>query len=224
MSKKISKKIHIVWVGDESKCPINCIDTWRKLNPLWEVKIWSNQDLLSYGWYNSKHIESMWSQELNGVADLMRWEILYREGGFALDADSICIRPLEDWLFEPECFTCYENEIVRPGLLAAGYVYARPNSSFIRTIIEDLYVKPSVTENRAWFTVGPMQLTRIWQQTRYAGLTIYPSHYFIPNHPETPYYKGTGHVFAKQFWASTKNSYDKLHEYTDNELKDIMIN
>jgi mannosyltransferase OCH1-like enzyme len=29
----------------------------------------------------------MYPKELNGVADIMRYEILYREGGIALDAD-----------------------------------------------------------------------------------------------------------------------------------------
>ena len=58
-------------------------------------------------------------QVWEGVADMMRWEILDQHGGFAVDADSICIRPLEDWLFEPRIFACWENEIARPGLASA---------------------------------------------------------------------------------------------------------
>ena len=79
----IPKIIHIVWVGDERKRPDNCIQTWRMLHPDWEIKIWGNDSLTEYAWVNAKHIQAMWLRELNGVADMMRWEILYRGQGEA---------------------------------------------------------------------------------------------------------------------------------------------
>ena len=107
----IPKKLHIVWVGDESKRPDNCISTWVRLNPDWEIRVWGNADLAKESWRNAKHIVDMSSRELNGVADLMRYEILYYHGGFAIDADSVCVKPLEDWLLNAPEFTCWENEI-----------------------------------------------------------------------------------------------------------------
>ena len=62
----------------------------------------------------------MYSRELNGVADIMRYEILFNEGGIALDADSLCLRPLEDWVLESAAFAAWEHEHIRPGLIAAG--------------------------------------------------------------------------------------------------------
>jgi len=100
----IPKKLHFVWVGDESKRPDNCIQSWAKLNPEYEIVIWGNTALAEYSWVNKKHMDAMYSRELNGVADLMRYEILFNEGGIALDADSLCLRPLEDWLLEPAAF------------------------------------------------------------------------------------------------------------------------
>ena len=75
----IPKIIHIVWVGDERKRPDNCIQTWRVHHPDWEIKVWGNDSLKDHAWVNAKHIQAMWLHELNGVADMMRWEILYRE-------------------------------------------------------------------------------------------------------------------------------------------------
>lgn len=215
---KIIKKLHFVWVGDESKCPNNCIDTWRKFNPEWEIIIWGNDSLFNGKWMNSLHIKKMWDRELNGVADMMRWEILYHHGGFALDADSICLRKLEDWLFEPECFASWESEIVRPGLIAAGYVYSLPSHPFIGQIIHDIHNRPTVVDQRAWASVGPGAITRAWNNNKYSNLTIYPSHYFIPNHPEMPEYSGSGQVFARQFWASTMNGYNQLHNKSVEDL------
>lgn len=208
----IPKIIHIVWVGDESKRPDNCIETWRKLNPGWNVRVWGNSELLGLPWLNKKHMGQMFQRELNGVGDLLRWEILYNIGGFAVDADSICLSPLPDWLTEHEVFACWENELVRPGLIAAGYVGARPNNPFIGQIVVDINAEESVIDRPAWVSVGPRRITDSWQKYRYNGLSILPSHYFIPEHPEAEPYKGEGHKFARQFWASTFNKYDTLHQ------------
>ena len=72
----IEKKLHFIWIGDETKCPHNCIDTWRNLNPQYEVKIWGNSELESYGWNLGGWMQEMSTHELCGVADLMRYEIL----------------------------------------------------------------------------------------------------------------------------------------------------
>ena len=37
-------------------------------------------------------------EEINGKADIIRWEILYEYGGVFVDADSICIEPIDDHL------------------------------------------------------------------------------------------------------------------------------
>ncbi len=207
----IPKLLHIVWVGDESKRPDNCIQTWVKKNPEWVVKVWGNEDLARESWRNAKHIQDMSRQELSGVADLMRYEILYYYGGFAVDADSICVKPLEDWLLDASEFTCWESEIHRPGLLAAGYLAAERGSPFIGQIIEDLHELDTVVDRMAWQSVGPLRLTETWQKYKYHNLTVYPSHYFIPEHFAGGAYTGNGHVFAKQYWASTKNLYDSLY-------------
>ena len=103
----IPKTLHIIWVGDDRKRPDNCIRTWVERNPGWTVTLWGNDDLANYGWYNARHMREMAPLELNGVADLMRWEILYNEGGFVVDADSSCTRPLDDWLLESEAFAWF---------------------------------------------------------------------------------------------------------------------
>ncbi len=204
----IPKKLHFVWVGDESKRPDNCINTWREKNPDYEVVIWGNERLRSYGWINAAHIKDMASHELCGVADLMRYEILYREGGIALDADSICLNPLEDWLLKPDAFAHWEQELTRPGLLgtvALGSVLENP---FYGECIRLLKLKDSVVHDRAWKTTGPQHLTDLFRQTGY-DLTIYPSHYFIRDHFSGTHYSGTGHCFATQLWGSTKG-YDGI--------------
>jgi len=207
----IPRTLHVIWVGDEAKRPDNCIATWRHHNPDWTVRVWGNDDLATYGWVNARHMRAMAGRELNGVADIMRWEILYNEGGFVVDADSICERPLEPWLFEGEAMACWENELVRPGLIAAGYVASVPDNPFIGQMILDLQKLPRVDDRMAWQSVGPLFLTECHRQYQYAGLTIWPSHLFIPRHFSGATYNGGAAPFATQVWGSTLKCYDELH-------------
>lgn len=208
----IPRTLHVIWVGNEARRPDNCIATWRQHNPDWTVRVWGNQELADYGWVNARHMKAMAVRELNGVADLMRWEILYNEGGFVVDADSICQRPLAPWLFEGEAMACWENELVRPGLIAAGYVASVKENPFFGQMILDLENAPCVDDRMAWQSVGPLFLTECHRLHQYAGLTIWPSHLFIPQHFSGAEYSGGTAPFASQAWGSTLKCYDELYQ------------
>ncbi|MDE8654590.1 glycosyltransferase [Novosphingobium album (ex Liu et al. 2023)] len=208
----IPKTFHFIWVGDESRRPDNCIKTWIDAHPDWEIRLWGNEELDGVEWHNARHIAEMRQREWNGVADMMRWEILHALGGVVFDADSICLRPLDDHLLDCAAFTCWENEIVRPGLLAAGYFGCEAGNPFVARIIEDIAARPSVVDELAWKTVGPLRLTESYRQARYSPLRIYPSHYFIPRHFSGMTYEGSDPVYAEQLWGSTRKAYDAIHK------------
>src|SRR5579864_8484330 len=178
----IPKIFHFIWVGDETKRPDNCIKTWVDAHPDWECQLWGNEELESQPWVNRDHMAAMRSREWNGVADMMRWEILNAHGGIVLDADSICVRPLDEELLDCLAFACWENEIARPGLIAAGYFGCEAGNPFVLKIIEDIAASATVVDDMAWKTVGPQRLTDCYRKFQYSPLRIYPSHYFIPRH------------------------------------------
>jgi len=206
----IPKIIHLIWVGDESKRPNRYIQSWVDHHPGWEIKLWGNEDLASRKWINKRHMNAMAKREWNGVADMMRWEILYEEGGILVDADSECIRPLPEWLLECEAFASWENELIRPGLIAAGYFGTIPGTKFLAALIERIRAKPTVVDREAWVSVGPLHLTKTWMDLKYGNLSILPSHFFMPTHHTGATYSGGGPVYALQEWASTQKSYDSL--------------
>jgi len=206
----IPRILHIIWVGDDSRRPGRCIQTWVDHHPDWTVKLWGNPQLEAGNWFNAEHMKAMAGKEWNGVADMMRWEILEAEGGVLVDADSVCVRPLPDWLLECEAFSCWENELVRPGLIAAGYFGSVPGTPFLAELIQGIKAKETVVDRMAWETVGPLHLTETWRRTQYGNLTILPSHFFIPRHFTGATYTGGGPVFARQEWGSTLRRYDAL--------------
>jgi mannosyltransferase OCH1-like enzyme len=209
--QRIPRILHVIWVGDESRRPDNCIGTWAKHHPDWTLKVWGNEELATHGWINARHMREMAKRELNGVADMMRWEILYDQGGFFFDADSFCTRPLDDWLLEQEAFAGWENELARPGLIGTCALATVPENPFIGQIIQDIKAAPSVVDRMAWQTVGPQRITDAYFKYRYTGLTILPSQFFMPHHFSGVSYTGGGTSYAGQEWGSTKRSYDTLH-------------
>lgn len=229
----IPKVLHFIWVGDESKRPDNCIETWRELHPDFEVRIWGNKERNREDWRLAKHIREMGETgQLYGVADLMRWEILLTHGGFALDCDSVCLQRLPDWLFECEAFTCWENEIECPGLLANGYVASKPRNPLIAFLVDRLEASPNLAWRprpwyrhkrkrfSAWKTTGPLAWTKAHQDHQYTDLTILPSHFFCPRHPSGRTYQGNGPVYCDQLFASSGQSiYNELHMLTPTELR-----
>lgn len=206
----IPKRLHIIWIGDESKRPDAFIDSWRCMNPTFSVRLWGNADLEESKWEFFPQIKVWLDQEINGAADVMRWELLYRHGGVAVDADSVCMRPLADWLLEPDCFAVWENEIEQPGLIACGALGCVPHHPLIGKILCDIAQDSNLTGGAAWEKVGPGRITETVRSNRYTGITIYPSHYFIPRHYSGLQYDGSGPIFAIQEWGSSFQSYGQL--------------
>ncbi|MEI7263706.1 glycosyltransferase family 32 protein [Pectobacterium carotovorum] len=208
----IPKVIHIIWIGDESKRPNESILSWVEKNPEWEVKLWGNDELAEYPWTNSKHMIEMANRgELCGVADLMRLEILYHEGGFYVDADSFCMKPLEDWLFHCNIFACWENEIAMPGLIANTYIAAEINNDLLGQMIIDLNNMSELPGQPAWIIVGPKFLTDSYHKYKYSKMIIWPSHLFLPTHHSGAKYDGDNtNAFARHEWGTTHNIYGNL--------------
>lgn len=217
----IPKSLNFIWVGDPTRQPNELIQSWASRHPGWGLRVWCNDDLTGRRWINARHMRTMARErQWNGVADLMRWELLLEFGGVFLDADSCCLRPLLDSFLECEAFACWENEIDRPGLIAAGYLGAGPGNSLITRIVSDISHIPSVSGQEAWACVGPQRLTDSWRAMGYDDLTILPSHYFIPRHYAGRVYHGGGPVFADQAWGSTYDNYslaDFTHAWTPGE-------
>lgn len=86
-----------------------------------------------------------------------------------------------------------------------------PANPFFVDLVETIHAKHSVTDGMAWQTVGPLCLTRAFRDYEYSGLTILPSHFFLPAHFAGRTYSGSGPVYALQEWASTRGTYSALH-------------
>jgi mannosyltransferase OCH1-like enzyme len=204
----IPKKLHFIWVGDESKMPKACIDTWVQKNPDYECVLWNN-DSLRETWINDRQLHEMLDKkDYAGASDIMRYEILFNEGGFYVDIDSVCLKPLEDWLLDCEAFAIWEQEHIRNNLIANGFMGSEQGSDFMKRCIDEVARRDCTEDKLAWLITGPMLVTDVYFKER-PNLTVYPSHFFLPKHHTGYVNPTTGHQFADHIWGSN-TGYDDM--------------
>ena len=197
--KRIPKIIHQIWIGDQSQRPVNLMQTWVDMNPEWEYRLWTDDNLPKM--VCQDQFDEI--DQLHGKADILRYEILYQHGGFYVDADSECISPLEDFLLDNDSFAGYENERVRGNLIANGYIASTKENDLMWILLCKIKKIPDINIKEPWQITGPQLVTDTVKETDYKELTVYPSHYFIPRHYSGVEYAGDGKVFARQYWGST---------------------
>lgn len=214
----IPKVIHQFWIGPK-KQPLPLMETWRNMNAGWDYMFWDETALGNHftdGLRNQQQYDDM--GELCGKCDIARLEILNKYGGFFIDADSICLAPLDDFLLLNDSFTCYENEFERGNLLACGYLASRPDNDLMKLLIEAVSridVKQVLeiadrsafdSSHRAWQLTGSGLLTSTVFRNKYTSISIYPSYYFIPSHYSGRKYVGPAKSYSDQLWGSTPGS------------------
>ena len=98
IGEHIPKKIHQIWIGPKQP-PIVWIDTWRKQyraqHPGWEYKLWTDAEVAEL----PMRMKDLYDKEAmyQCKADLLRLEVLWREGGIYIDADMVWLsKSLQD--------------------------------------------------------------------------------------------------------------------------------
>jgi mannosyltransferase OCH1-like enzyme len=109
----IPRFLHLIWVG-KSEQPdylAKHIQTWKELMPDWTIRLWTNEDLTTDeipGDILAKIHEADKGVE---KADILRYCIVEKYGGFYMDADVEPTRSLEPLLFMSDLVICHHAKI-----------------------------------------------------------------------------------------------------------------
>lgn len=218
MVQFIPKKLHLIWIGEDERRPTEWIESWRRNHPEWEFRLWGNEDRLSTSWICSRQIEALATAgRWEGVADVMRYEILCEHGGVYVDADSASVRPLDDCLLTTPMFAVWESEEHAPGLIANGFIGAVARHPALLAIIDRIrrlknplrMRKPWrlwTTPVAPWKTVGPALFTQVMRAQPDDQIRILPSALFLPDHFLAPDKKLETVVYARHFWQTTNRA------------------
>jgi hypothetical protein len=209
----IPKILHQIWIGSKP-APTNLMKTWKEKHPDFEYILWTEKEIEARRLQLTCIDKINMIPEINGKADIIRWEILYQYGGYFVDADSICIEPFDYYFSDKVAFATFENENVREGLIATGTMGFIPKHPLCLDIIHWINSNEStqlIKETRAWYSVGPGLLTKMLDTGKYKDVSIYPSHCFLPIHFTGPVYEGHKKVYGYQEWGTAKQSYDTMN-------------
>jgi hypothetical protein len=203
---KIPRKLGHIWIGPKQQ-PSQWMQSWIERHPDWEYTLYDN-DFLRKGTFRTRAQidEYMKRGAYAGAADLLRFEILYAQGGYMAGADSICVHPVDE-LFDDggSLYTVYENEFLR-GQLVAPIVAAAPGHPFLDLILSILEKTPPAELDQPWRTTGNLFIAELIETHR-PDIVIWPSHILIPEHFIGRKYSGTGKIYAHQMFGETTGAY-----------------
>jgi mannosyltransferase OCH1-like enzyme len=201
-----------IWIGPLEP-PIDWMRSWPAQNPDWDYRLYDNAFCQSRRFRNQTLIdEYMRRAEYAGAADLIRYELLLDHGGFIPEADSVCLRPVAPLFRSGNLFTVYENEFVR-GRLVSPILAAAPEHPFLQALVDRLASLPPDRLGTPWHTTGNLFVARMIEELEPA-ITIFPSHYFIPEHYTGVRYEGDGPIYAEQRFGTTRRAYRALGLWT----------
>lgn len=141
----IPKKVHYCWFGNNPKSQLikNCIASWKKYLPDWEVIEWNeeNYDVNKNAYVREAYDQRKWAF----VVDFARFDILDNYGGVFFDADVELLKPIPDALLTNHAFTGFESA----GRVAPGLVFAAEPGHYMLKEIMNVYQTKSFGEKRA---------------------------------------------------------------------------
>lgn len=123
----IPKIAHFVLLGDELSAKNHRnIETFRRLHPKWQIKIWTDESLDALNMVNKQAFENATSIERK-IA-IVSYEALNQFGGVSLSPLFTCIRSFDELNQSCEFFTVCSDE---PRELSPDVIGARPHHPII---------------------------------------------------------------------------------------------
>jgi mannosyltransferase OCH1-like enzyme len=128
----IPRIFHFVWVGP-NEIPAKtkeCIASWEKFNPGFQLKVWGNDDVRPF--LNQFTKDAIRKKKWAFAADFLRLAIVYAEGGIYLDTDMLALRPFDLNVLQNNFFIGEEaaNQV------SFGIFGAEPNSVVVQFMLK----------------------------------------------------------------------------------------
>jgi mannosyltransferase OCH1-like enzyme len=205
----IPKIMTHIWVGPKPP-PKKWMDSWIELHTDWEYTVFTDDTLSEYDFINRESIQYCLDNKVyTAAADIIRYELLYINGGFIPPADSLCMFNTDELFMDGDVdmsYCVYESETIRPNVVCPVYA-STPNHPFLKLLLNEISTIPVKNLHVPYISVGNLLVSKHLYKKERTDVKIFPSHYFVPNHFMGKRYSGTGKVYATQMWGSTLGKY-----------------
>lgn len=217
---RIPRVIHQIWLG--SPVPDRFFDwmnSWASMNG-WDYKLWTDEDASDYHLYNQYLYDN--AKDYGEKSDILRYEILFREGGLYVDVDFECLKP--DLLTQfNKSFDFYvgfqpiEHKHIGYSFMIGNAIIASvPGHPILSKVIKNMTDHYLENQNKwAVVTTGPVYFTQVILEylqsndRKYINIVLPPS-FFFP----LAYNEMTEDVFDKNWKRLIKPETAAIHYWT----------
>lgn len=186
----IPKVIHYIWFGnnDLPEEAIECIESWKKFCPDYEIKRWdeSNFDLSSNNYVKQAYEAKKWAF----VSDYARLWILVNEGGIYMDTDVEVLKSLDPFLTN-RAFSGFESDASVP----TGIMACEKGFPLFQRLLDDYDARSFINSDGSYdLTTNVVVITKTCKACGLKldntlqtvdGFTLYPSDWFCPKSHES---------------------------------------
>lgn len=187
----IPKIIHYCWFGGNPlpKLAVDCIDSWKKHLPDYEIKEWNENNFPLDKYIFAK--EALANRKFAFVSDVCRLHALKEEGGIYMDTDVEVLKSLDNFLGHA-AFSGFENDDYVP----TGIMGSEKKGDWVTELLHYYDDKPFVKQDGTFemqsntFIITQMAkekgfiMNNSFQEIeRYVA--FYPNEYFCPKSYKT---------------------------------------
>ena len=225
----IPKIIHKIIITDDYKIPKfddimkKAIDSFKIMNPNYEIRFYSGQDCVDYinKYYSEKEL-FMFNCLLPYAykCDLMKYLILYNEGGYYSDMKMVCLEPFDNIFPEDiQWFSAIDRGYLNR--MSNGFILSNKGNIFLKKTLDKIYTNCLLQKKgkTSLYPTGPAILAEIYNQHKsddmggiYIGKHIKDEndlyHFFDHNDKKflkTKYTQENGKEFSAGSWDKFDN-------------------
>lgn len=230
-SVKIPKVVHFIWLGPRPFPPqsVTNVRSWIAKNPDWIFKFWTDRpreapchgmETILLKEYPFPFLSRCYALSKNWgeKSDILRYEILYEQGGIYVDHDASCLTPFEPYHQAYEFYCGLETPhppfVGRNITVNNGVLASRPGHPVLRKVIElvdqrwddlaakypgdDGFSKTQIVMERTYMALT--DALKLSLDTTTPTNIVFPATYFFAKKGLKPFL--SKHLFAN-LWANS---------------------
>lgn len=144
-------KLNGLWIGSNPvPTELNFMESWGRVNPNADVKLWNEGDALAALKKNHPEMEAVYhSMPMVGRVGILRFAIIEEAGGIYMDLDMECLKPFpKEWENESLLFDHYGWSHNDP-IISDAVFGAAPRHPIWTTLLEECANTRVQSESRA---------------------------------------------------------------------------